>query len=67
MNSISGARSWRLVYNELTLDVIAIIDTSGVTSTTFTIIEFETKDLLDQFVIDNNLKLPPLQAVLELI
>ena len=61
MNTIIGPSSWRLIYNATTLDVLAILETSGETSTIYSIVEFATESELTQFIIDNNLKMPPTQ------
>jgi len=62
MNTVGPGYSWRVVYNALEKNVIAIVESAAKTASIYDIAEFQTKDEAMAFIVAEGLRMPPDQG-----
>jgi hypothetical protein len=63
MNIAGPGYSWRVVYDAAEKSVIAIVESSGKTTSIHSIAEFQTEAEAVAFIQANGLKMPPEQSL----
>ena len=56
INQNQSRETWVLVWNDMTKQIIMIVEPNHLTTTIYRLEEFTTEESLRQFIIDNNLK-----------